>query len=70
MPEFVGAVDQGTTSSRFMIFDHDGNEVAKYQPEHRQDPAAVRGGSEHDPVEIWERTTVFSFVPETCRPPI
>ena len=27
MPDFVGAVDQGTTSTRFMIFDHSGNEV-------------------------------------------
>ncbi|MET7935603.1 glycerol kinase GlpK [Streptomyces sp. NPDC005322] len=55
MPEFVGAVDQGTTSSRFMIFNHDGDEVAKHQLEHRQIlPRA--GWVEHDPVEIWERT--------------
>ena len=31
MPDFVGAVDQGTTSTRFMIFDHSGSEVGKYQ---------------------------------------
>ncbi|MEU2602602.1 glycerol kinase GlpK [Streptomyces hirsutus] len=55
MPEFVGAVDQGTTSSRFMIFDHDGNEVAKHQLEHRQ-ILPRSGWVEHDPVEIWERT--------------
>ncbi|MBL3669271.1 glycerol kinase GlpK [Streptomyces sp. M2CJ-2] len=55
MPEFVGAVDQGTTSSRFMIFDHDGNEVAKHQLEHRQ-ILPRPGWVEHDPVEIWERT--------------
>ncbi|MCM2578964.1 glycerol kinase GlpK [Streptomyces meridianus] len=55
MPEFVGAVDQGTTSTRFMIFDHSGNEVARDQLEHRQIlPRA--GWVEHDPVEIWERT--------------
>ncbi|MET8009283.1 glycerol kinase GlpK [Streptomyces sp. NPDC005271] len=55
MPEFVGAVDQGTTSSRFMIFNHDGDEMAKHQLEHRQIlPRA--GWVEHDPVEIWERT--------------
>ena len=36
MPDFVGAVDQGTTSTRFMIFDHSGNEVGKYQLEHEQ----------------------------------
>jgi glycerol kinase len=55
MPDFVGAVDQGTTSSRFMIFDHSGNEVGKHQLEHEQIlPRA--GWVEHDPVEIWERT--------------
>ena len=31
MPDYVGAVDQGTTSTRFMIFDHGGNEVARHQ---------------------------------------
>ncbi|MFF3716153.1 glycerol kinase GlpK [Streptomyces prasinus] len=55
MPEFVGAVDQGTTSSRFMIFDHAGNEVARHQLEHRQ-ILPRSGWVEHDPVEIWERT--------------
>ncbi|MBI0382659.1 glycerol kinase, partial [Streptomyces albiflaviniger] len=55
MPEFIGAVDQGTTSTRFMIFNHDGDEVARYQLEHRQIlPRA--GWVEHDPVEIYERT--------------
>jgi glycerol kinase len=55
MPDFVGAVDQGTTSSRFMIFDHDGNEVGKHQLEHEQIlPQA--GWVEHNPLEIWERT--------------
>src|ERR1044072_3088836 len=55
MPDFVGAVDQGTTSTRFMIFDHDGGEVARDQLEHHQLlPRA--GWVEHDPVEIWERT--------------
>ncbi|MFF9640908.1 glycerol kinase GlpK [Kitasatospora aureofaciens] len=55
MPEFVGAVDQGTTSSRFMIFDHAGNEVAMHQLEHTQ-ILPRPGWVEHDPVEIWERT--------------
>ncbi|HUZ24567.1 MAG TPA: glycerol kinase GlpK [Streptosporangiaceae bacterium] len=55
MPDFVGAVDQGTTSSRFMLFDHSGNEVARHQLEHEQIlPRA--GWVEHNPVEIWERT--------------
>ncbi|MEU1626329.1 glycerol kinase GlpK [Streptomyces sp. NPDC020096] len=57
MADFVGAVDQGTTSSRFMIFDHDGNEVAKHQLEHTQ-VLPRPGWVEHDPVEIWERTNV------------
>jgi glycerol kinase len=56
MADFVGAVDQGTTSSRFMIFDHAGNEVARHQLEHEQIlPQA--GWVEHDPTEIWERTS-------------
>ncbi|MQA94126.1 MAG: glycerol kinase GlpK [Streptosporangiales bacterium] len=56
MPDFVGAVDQGTTSTRFMVFDHGGNEVAKHQLEHEQIlPRA--GWVEHNPVEIWERTS-------------
>ena len=55
MADFIGAVDQGTTSTRFMIFDHAGNEQGKYQLEHEQIlPQA--GWVEHNPVEIWERT--------------
>jgi glycerol kinase len=55
MPDYVAAVDQGTTSTRFMIFDHAGNEVGKHQLEHKQIlPQA--GWVEHNPVEIWERT--------------
>src|ERR1700710_2278454 len=55
MAEYVGAIDQGTTSSRFMIFDHGGNEVARHQLEHEQIlPQA--GWVEHNPVEIWERS--------------
>jgi glycerol kinase len=54
MADFVGAVDQGTTSTRFMVFDHDGNEVGRHQLEHEQIlPRA--GWVEHDPLEIWER---------------
>ena len=55
MADFVGAIDQGTTSTRFMLFDHGGNEVGKHQLEHEQIlPQA--GWVEHSPVEIWERT--------------
>ncbi|MCW2933738.1 MAG: glycerol kinase [Actinomycetia bacterium] len=55
MPDFVGAIDQGTTSTRFMIFDHAGAEVARHQLEHEQ-ILPQPGWVEHDPVEIWERT--------------
>ncbi|GGK76992.1 glycerol kinase GlpK [Mangrovihabitans endophyticus] len=56
MPDFVGAVDQGTSSTRFMIFDHAGREVGRHQLEHEQIlPRA--GWVEHDPAEIWQRTT-------------
>ncbi|MEW2384645.1 glycerol kinase GlpK [Micromonospora sp. NPDC047707] len=55
MADFVGAVDQGTTSTRFMIFDHGGNEIGRHQLEHQQIlPQA--GWVEHNPLEIWERT--------------
>ncbi len=54
MADFVGAVDQGTTSTRFMIFDHSGVEVARSQLEHQQHLPRP-GWVEHDPVEIWER---------------
>ena len=56
MAEFVGAVDQGTTSTRFMIFDHGGNEVARHQLEHEQ-IMPNPGWVEHNPVEIWDRTS-------------
>src|ERR671921_805460 len=56
MADFVGAIDQGTTSTRFMIFDHSGNVKGIHQLEHEQIlPQA--GWVEHNPVEIWERTT-------------
>lgn len=55
MADFVGAVDQGTTSTRFMVFDHTGHEVGRHQLEHEQFlPRA--GWVEHDPLEIRDRT--------------
>jgi glycerol kinase len=56
MADYVGAIDQGTTSTRFMIFDHGGNEVARHQLEHEQ-IMPKPGWVEHNPVEIWERTS-------------
>ena len=54
--DFVGAVDQGTTSTRFMVFDHSGAEVARHQLEHTQ-VLPRPGWVEHNPAEIWERTS-------------
>ncbi|MGF1616276.1 MAG: glycerol kinase GlpK [Acidimicrobiia bacterium] len=56
MAEFIGSLDQGTTSTRFMVFDHDGAVVASDQREHEQIFPAP-GRVEHDPVEIWSKTT-------------
>jgi len=55
MPAFVGAIDSGTTSSRFILFDAQGNIVAYDQREHTQ-IFPQSGWVEHDPLEIWERT--------------
>ena len=55
MPKFIGAIDQGTTSTRFIIFDYAGKIVAVDQKEHRQ-IYPKPGWVEHDPIEIWERT--------------
>jgi glycerol kinase len=55
LAEFVASIDQGTTSTRCMIFDRDGAEVGRHQLEHEQIlPRA--GWVEHNPIEIWERT--------------
>jgi glycerol kinase len=55
MPEYIGAIDQGTTSSRFILFDRDGKIVHVDQREHEQiNPKA--GWVEHDAKEIWTRT--------------
>src|SRR5919109_4637079 len=55
MPQYIGALDQGTTSTRFMVFDGDGAEVARHQLEHEQ-IMPQPGWVEHDPLEIAERT--------------
>jgi glycerol kinase len=55
MPDYIGAIDQGTTSTRFMIFDRAGTIVASAQKEHRQIYPRP-GWVEHDPDEIWRRT--------------
>jgi glycerol kinase len=55
MSKYVAAIDQGTTSTRFIIFDHGGNVVAVDQKEHRQ-IYPKPGWVEHDANEIWSRT--------------
>ncbi len=55
MAKYIGAVDQGTTSTRFIIFDHDGRIVGLDQKEHEQ-IFARPGWVEHDPMEIWKNT--------------
>src|SRR5919206_4740214 len=59
MADFVGAIDQGTTSTRFMVFDHGGNEVGRHQLEHEQ-IMPQPGWVEHNPVEIWERASAVA----------
>src|SRR4029450_755558 len=55
MAQYAAAIDQGTTSTRFMVFDHGGQVVSVDQKEHEQiypKPGCV----EHDANEIWQRT--------------
>jgi glycerol kinase len=55
MAKYAAAIDQGTTSTRCMLFDHAGAVVSVHQLEHEQIyPQA--GWVEHDPMEIWART--------------
>jgi glycerol kinase len=56
MVDFIGSLDQGTTSTRFIVFDREGRVVASDQREHEQIFPAP-GWVEHDPVEIWSMTT-------------
>jgi glycerol kinase len=55
MANYVGALDQGTTSNRFIIFDHSGQIVAVDQKEHEQ-IFPQPGWVEHNPAEIWQHT--------------
>jgi glycerol kinase len=52
MAEYILAIDQGTTSTRAMIFNHAGEVIAYHQVEHRQFYPQP-GWVEHDPLEIW-----------------
>ena len=67
--KLIGALDQGTTSTRFLLFDERASIVASHQLEHRQIyPRA--GWVEHDPLEIWENTQrVMAAALEKARVP-
>jgi glycerol kinase len=52
---YIGAIDQGTTSTRFIIFDTSGKIIAVDQKEHQQ-IFPQPGWVEHDPLEIWQNT--------------
>src|SRR5205807_8695354 len=55
MASYIGAIDQGTTSTRFIVFDRAGRIVSMAQREHEQ-IYPKPGWVEHDPEEIWRRT--------------
>jgi glycerol kinase len=67
MPNYIAALDQGTSSTRFMVFDRTGKVVAGAQKEHTQ-IYPQPGWVEHDPEEIWQRTQeVITEAIERCR---
>eukprot|EP00924_Labyrinthula_sp_SR-Ha-C_P013372 maker-scaffold_5-snap-gene-0.2-mRNA-1 protein AED:0.02 eAED:0.02 QI:37/1/1/1/1/1/2/71/508 len=55
--EYIGSIDQGTTSTRFILFSKDGDQVASHQVEHKQ-IMPQKGYVEHDPLEIWNNTVI------------
>ena len=60
MSKYILAIDQGTTSSRAILFDHNGNLVTVGQKEFKQYFPA-NGWVEHDPEEIWQTTLSSCF---------
>jgi glycerol kinase len=70
MSKFVAAIDQGTTSSRCILFDRTGAIAGSAQREHRQF-FPQPGWVEHDPVEIWQRTCQVidaAMIAASCSP--
>ena len=61
---YLGAIDQGTTSTRFIVFDHHGSVKAVHQVEYEQ-IYPQPGWCEHDPLVIME--TVSECISETCK---
>jgi glycerol kinase len=66
MSAYLGAIDQGTTSTRFIVFDRTGRIVSVAQKEHEQ-IYPKSGWVEHDPDEIWRRTQ--EVIQEAMTPP-
>ena len=64
MAELIGALDQGTTSTRFMVFDRGGRIIAQAQKEHEQ-IYPQPGWVEHNPHEIWQCTQ--DVIEQACR---
>jgi len=54
--QYIGALDQGTTSTRFIIFNQKGEIVSSHQVEHQQ-IFVQPGWVEHDPWEIWDNSS-------------
>ena len=61
---YFGAIDQGTTSTRFILFSRKGEIIASAQKEHKQH-FPKPGWVEHDPEEIWKNTS--ETIRETLR---
>ena len=55
MAHYIGAIDQGTTSTRFIVFDRTGRVISIAQKEHEQ-IYPKPGWVEHNPEEIWQHT--------------
>ncbi|MCD4820185.1 MAG: glycerol kinase GlpK [Candidatus Cloacimonetes bacterium] len=55
MKKYIGAIDQGTTSTRFILFNQKCQIIASSQKEHKQ-IFPKPGWVEHDPLEIWQNT--------------
>ena len=55
MSKYIASIDQGTTSTRCILFDHGGNIIAVDQKEHEQ-IFPQPGWVEHNPMEIWRNT--------------
>lgn len=69
----IGSIDQGTSSTRFLIFTQNGQIAAMAQMEHTQIfPPGKLGWHEHDPLQIWENTltcvrSTLSNIKEKCK---